>query len=128
MNSPAAPAAALGSFTPFPKAGFAQDSQRTVEEIVNSPSMHRLNLCGIEAHDAGTFIQSSLPNSKHRGHFNWGIRAERVAAWFTAHNYCRIKLPLKRACPEDPRMWISRPWKHPGKRPFLRESTIGYLT
>ena len=108
MNSPAAPAAALGSFTPFPKAGFAQDSQRTVEEIVNSPSMHRLNLCGIEAHEAGTVIRSSLPNSRRRGHFNRGIRAERVAACFTAPNYCRIKLPLKRAPPGDAWMWIPR--------------------
>jgi len=128
MNSPAAPAAALGSFTPFPKAGSAQDSQRTVEEIVNSPSMHRLNLCGIEAHEAGTVIRSSLPNSRRRGHFNRGIRAETVAACFTVYNHCRIKLPLRRGCPEDAWMWIPRGWKHPGKRLFLRARIIGLLT
>jgi len=127
MNSPAAPAAALGSFTAFPKAGSAQDSQRTVEATVNSPSMHRLNLCGIEVHEAGTVIRSSLPNSRRRGHFNWGIRAERVAACFMAYNYCRIKLPLKRACSEDAWMWIPRGWKSiPGNGPFLRARIIGY--
>ena len=119
MNSPAAPAAALGSFTAFPKAGSAQDSRRTVEEIVNSPSMHRLNLYGIEVHEAGTVNRSRLPNSKRWEHFNWGIRAERVATCFTAYNYCRIKLPLKRACPEDALMWIPGGWKHPGKWPFV---------
>jgi hypothetical protein len=108
MNSPAAPAAALGSFTAFPQAGSAQDSQRTVEEIGNPPSMHHPNLFGIEVHEAGTVIRSSLPKSRRQGHFNLGVRAERVAACFTAPNYCQIKLPLKRACPEDAWMRIPR--------------------
>ncbi len=126
MNLPAAPAAALGSFAAFPKAGFAQGSQRTAGEIFNSPSVHRLSLCGIEVHEAGTFTRSSFPNSRRRRHFSWRNRAARAAARLTVYNYCRIKLPLKRACAEDAWMWIPRGWRHPGKRPFLRARIIGY--
>jgi len=128
MDSPAAPAAVLGSLTAFPKAGSAQDSQRTAEELVKFSCIYRFKFCGIKVHEAGTFIRSSLPNSRHLGHFNWGIRAERVVDWFAACNYCRIKLPLKRACPEDALKWIPHGWKHSGKRPFLRERIIGCLT
>jgi len=74
MNLPAAPAAALGSFTAFPK--------------------------------TGPFMLSRLANSRRRGHFNWGVRAERMPACFTAPNYCQIKLPLKRARPEYAWIWI----------------------
>ena len=128
MNSPAAPAAALDSFTAFPKAGFAQDRQRTVEEIVNSPSMHRLNLYGIEVHETGTVNRSRLPNFKRGGHLNWRIFAKRVAARFTARHHFRVKLPLKRARPADAWMWIPRGWKHLGKWPLLPERIIGHLT
>lgn len=126
MSSKAAPAGASGSLTAFRK-GFAQASQHNRGGILKRPRTYRLDPRGTDAREAGTFTRSILPNSRRRERLNWGICHERVAARFAARNYCRIKLPLKSAGPEDAWMWITRGWKHPGKRPLLPERITGHL-